>query len=98
MAENATIDGVAEQAIAAAKAEVAVKAKPIAVLKDKAASKTSAKEVKDEVCPDAEYGSKVDQKTNPTVEPPPPIRDWSLGRIDYYLLSFDDPPYEDEHY
>ena len=100
MAENAKSDEMPPQAIEAAKAKVVEKAKPSAILKDKSASETSEEEVKDEVCPDAEYGSKDDQKTvtNPTVEPPPPVRDRSLGGIDYYLLSYDDPPYEDEHY
>ena len=34
-----------------------------------------------------------DSKTveNPVEEPPPPVRDRTLGGIDYYLLSYDDP-------
>ena len=61
-------------------------------------------EVEDEVVPDSEYGSSTpstdDQKTfsNPIKEPPPPVRDRTLGGIDYYLLSYDDPPFEDDDY
>ena len=74
-----------------------------ATTKDEGGSKTSVKEVSDEVCPDSEYGSTTptqDPKivASPTVEPPPPVRDRTLGGIDYYLLSYEDPPYEDEHY
>ena len=64
-------------------------------------------EVEDEVVPDSEYGSTTpssdDPKTisHPVKEPPPPVRDRTLGGIDYYLMSYEDPPfeeYEDEEY
>ena len=102
MAENAKSIEVAEHATAAAKAKT--EEKPNATQKDEEAAKTSEEEVKDEICRDSEYGSKTPPQddprmlSSPTVEPPPPVRDRTLGGIDYYLLSYDDPPYEDEHY
>jgi hypothetical protein len=55
----------------------------------------------DEICPDSEYESQPtndNHKPNkkPDVEPPPPVRDRTLGGIDYYLLSYDDPIFDDE--
>ena len=40
-----------------------------------------------------------DSKTveNPVEEPPPPVRDRTLGGIDYYLLSYDDPIFKNGH-
>ena len=54
-------------------------------------------EIKDEVVPNSEYEymttSKDDPPTesNPVEEHPPPVRYHSLGGIDYYSLSYDDP-------
>jgi hypothetical protein len=44
--------------------------------------------------------SKDDPKTeaSPIEEPPPPVRDRSLGGIDYYPLSYDDPMFKNGHY
>ena len=53
-------------------------------------------EIKDEVVPNSEYEymttSKDDPPTesNPVEEHPPPVRDRSVGGIDYYSLSYDD--------
>ena len=57
-------------------------------------------EVEDEVVPDSEDGSMNpstdDPKTvfHPSEEPPLPVRDRTLGGIYYYLLSYDDPPFD----
>ena len=59
--------------------------------------KKKVEEITDEVVPDSEYGSKTPPRdepqieSNPVEEPPPPVRDRSLGGIDYYSLSYDDP-------
>ena len=59
----------------------------------------------DEVVPDFEYGSsttpsKDDSKAVITQveEPPPPVRDRSLGGIDYYSLSYDDPIFDNGYH
>ena len=59
------------------------------------AAKTSVEDVQDEVVPDSEYNLD-DSKTveNQVEEPPPPVRDRTLGGIDYYLLSYDDPIFD----
>ena len=73
----------------------------------KKATQTSAKEVLDEVCPNSEYEFKSldDFKAKP--EPPkvsakhpqpPPVRDRSLGGIDYYTVTYDDPSSDDDIY
>ena len=92
MADTAKNKQVAEQAKAAAEAkdnteEVSV----VKVLKKKV------EEITDEVVPDSEYGSltpskeKPQTESNPAEEPPPRLRDRSLGGIDYYSISYDDP-------
>ena len=98
MAERAIANEVDEQASAAAKAENETEEVQFNVPVHEAAN-TSVKEVSDEVCPDAEYGSKTEDVPKAVSNPvPPPVRDRSLGGIDYYLLSYDDPIFEDEHY
>ena len=59
------------------------------------AAKTSVDDVQDGVVPDYEYNLD-DSKTveNQVEEPPPPVRDRTLGGIDYYLLSYDDPIFD----
>ena len=67
------------------------------------ATKASAIEVADEVCKDSEYDSRTNDE--PDAEPiaveiptkPPPIRDRSLGGIDYYTVTYDDPTDEDNY-
>jgi hypothetical protein len=92
MADTAKNKQVAEQAKAAAKVkddteEVSV----VTVLKKKV------EEITDEVVPDSEYGSMTPSKgepqteSNPVEEHPPRLRDRSLGGIDYYWISYDDP-------
>ena len=61
----------------------------------------SATEVIDEVCNDSEYESRLtddDPNTRPisvevtaNLPKPPPVRDRSLGGIDYYTATYDDP-------
>ena len=66
------------------------------------ATKSSEIEVVDEVCNDSEYELKANDE--PDAEPiavdnptkPPPIRDRSLGGIDYYTATYDDPTDEEE--
>ena len=54
-------------------------------------------EINDEVVPNSEYESTTQSKddppndSNPVKEHPPPVRDRTLGGIDYYSLSYDDP-------
>ena len=67
--------------------------------------KTSVEEVEDEVVPDSEYELKTPSKddstkteSKPTEEPPPPVRDRTLGGIDYYKLSYDDPIFDNGYY
>ena len=66
--------------------------------------KTSVEEVEDKVVPDSEYElktpSKDDSKTasKPKEEPPPPIRDRTLGGIEYYRLRYDDPIFDKGYY
>ena len=61
-------------------------------------------EVEDEVVPDSEYGYMTPSTDDPRTvshsieEPPPPVSDHSLGGIDYYLLSYDDPPFAEDEY
>ena len=73
----------------------------------KKATQTSAKEVLDEFCPNSEYEfqSLDDFKAKP--EPPkvsakhpqpPPVRYRSLGGIDYYTVTYDDPSTDDDFY
>ena len=67
---------------------------------------TSVKEVPDEFCLDSEYGSRsVDDESKAmpksaeeerNLPKPLPIRDRSLGGIDYYTATYEDPPFEDE--
>ena len=72
------------------------------------AFKASENEVIDEVCNDSEYELRtneepdaepiaVDIPTKPPPTLPPPIRDRSLGGIDYYTATYVDPPYEDDY-
>ena len=104
LAEDAKSVKDSADANATVKAKIKEQENRNATLKNEEAAKTSVKEVNDEVCPDSEYESKSPPKEDPrtprspTVEPPPPVRDRTLGGIDYYLLSYEDPPYEDEHY
>ena len=61
--------------------------------------KPFAKEVTDEICPDSEYESEpTKDNKEPNAEPPPPrrARERTLGGIDYYLLRYDDPIYDDD--
>jgi vacuolar-type H+-ATPase subunit F/Vma7 len=66
-------------------------------------TKASAIEVADEVCKDSEYDSRTNDE--PDAEPiaveiptkPPPIRDRSLGGIDYYTVTYDEPTDEDNY-
>ena len=67
--------------------------------------KTSVEEVEDEVVPDSEYELKTPSKdestknaSKPKEEPPPPVRDCTLGGIDYYKLSYDDPIFDNGYY
>ena len=67
--------------------------------------KTSVEEVEDEVVPDSEYELKTPSKddstkteSKPTEEPPPPVRDRTLGGINYYKLSYDDPIFDNGYY
>ena len=59
--------------------------------------KKKVEEIPDEVVPDSEYASMTPSKDEPQIEsdpveePPPRIRDRSLGGIDYYTMSYDDP-------
>jgi hypothetical protein len=92
MADTAKNKKVAEQAKVATKAkDDTEKVSVIKVLKKKV------DEIPDEVVPDSEYGSMAPSKdepqteSNPVEEPPPRLRDRSLGGIDYYTLSYDDP-------
>ena len=63
-------------------------------------TKASAREVVDEVCMDSEYESGKPEDPNakpnsvevPANHPkPPPVRDRSLGGIDYYTATYEDP-------
>ena len=63
-------------------------------------TKAAAREVVDEVCLDSEYesGKPEDPNAKPnSVEVPanhpkaPPVRDRSLGGIDYYTVTYEDP-------
>ena len=65
--------------------------------------KPSAKEVTDEMCPDFQYGSETATEiSKPNMKPPedlpPPVRNRTLGGVDYYLLSYNDPIYGDQDY
>ena len=65
---------------------------------------TSVEEITDEVVTDSEYESMAVSKDDPQTEsspieePPPPVRDRSLGGIDYYTLSYDDLIFKKRHY
>ena len=66
LAENAKSIEVAEQAVSDPNDKIAAKVKPPnAIQKDEEGSKTSVKEVRDEVCPDSEYGSKTPSQDDP---------------------------------
>ena len=65
---------------------------------------SSVEEIKDEDVTDSEYESmtaskdKPQTESSPIEEPPPPVRDCSLGGIDYYSLSLDVPIFKRKHY
>ena len=89
MAETAQADQVAEQA-----EDTKDDAEEVTIIE---VVQTSVEEINDELVTDSEYesmtASKDDPQTesSPIEEPPPPVRDRSLGGIDYYSLSYDDP-------
>jgi hypothetical protein len=61
----------------------------------------SVEEIKDEFVPVYEYESltvSTQNEENPRKEPPPPVRDRTLGGIDYYSLSYDDPIFKNGYY
>ena len=58
------------------------------------ATKASAIEVTDEVCKDSEYDLRTDDE--PDAEPIAVRGQRSLGGIDYYTVTYDDPTDEDE--
>ena len=81
--------------------------KVVAVENPNKSTQTSAKEVVDEVCPNSEYELKLPDDSNAEQEPlkeptkhpkPPPVRDRSLGGIDYYTMTYKDPSSDDEIY
>ena len=81
--------------------------KVVAVENSNKSTQTSAKEVVDEVCPNSEYELKLLDDSNAELEPikepanhpkPPPVRDRSLGGIDYYTMTYDDPSSDDDIY
>ena len=75
-------------------ADIAKQAKDVTKAKD-----DGIEEIADEVVPNTEYESMSQLKddpptpteSNPAKEHPPPVRDRSLGGIDYDSLSYDDP-------
>ena len=99
MAERAKVNESADQASKAANDTEQVKVDaPM-----QQAARTSEEEVTDEVCPDSEYVSEAPPDKSKTISkppevPPPPVRDRTLGGIDYYLLTYDDPIFDDEDY
>ena len=60
-------------------------------------------EIIDEFVPNSEYESSNHSKddppneSNPVKENPPPVRDRTLGGIDYYTLSYDDPIFKNRY-
>ena len=67
-------------------------------------TQTSATEVVDEVCSNSEYELRSPDeskaKPKPAVEnpKPPPLRDRSLGGIDYYTATYEDPSSDEYGY
>ena len=66
-------------------------------------ARTPEKDVTDEACPDSVYESEVPPDNSKAILKPPevlptPVRDRTLGGIDYYSLTYDDPIFDDEDY
>ena len=103
-AEKAKTKAVAEKAIVPVEESTDVEPKKTEQVEKE--TQTSAVEVTDELCKDSEYGSKSpnDSKEEPksveaaSHQKPPPIRDRrTLGGIDYYTMTYDDPSDDDDY-
>ena len=98
MAERARVNESADQAKTASKAVKDTEKVKVDAPIHKVA-RTSEEEVTDEVCPDSEYVSEAPPDkskaiSKPPEVPPSPVRDQTLGGIDY-LLSYDYPIFDD---
>jgi hypothetical protein len=107
MAERAALNSHVQESTAPAKAAEGSEGEKVVIVEaynDKT-TKTSDTEIVDEVCSDSVYESRLpdDTEANPKPEngtskslKPPPVRgERSLGGIDYYTLTYEDPSDEE---